>query len=193
VYWPCFKLHALSSTIWLNRSAKVCTKAANCPVSTCGGLLEMTNENGNHNVLPLDDPAFKWAWEIYKEADHLVHSCTTFFFAAQSFLVVAYSTFAVSRSNWKENQSIYVIAMGIIVFTGIVFSLVLWELNYTVTKRMKQKLRDPYLERNPLWKEYAQPGWLPARIIFGTIIPICLLLIWTGFGITTLLIARLPS
>ena len=42
------------------------------------GLVEMTNENGN-NGLPYDDPAFKWAWEIYKEADHLVHSRTTFF------------------------------------------------------------------------------------------------------------------
>jgi hypothetical protein len=83
--------------------------------------------------------------------------------------------------------------MGIIVFTGIIFSLILWELNYIVTKKMKQKLRDPYLERNELWKEYAQPGWLPARIIFGTVIPICLLLIWIGFGITTFLIARLPS
>ena len=40
----------------------------------------------------------KWAWEIYKEADHLVHTRTTFFFAAQSFLVLAYSTFAVSRN-----------------------------------------------------------------------------------------------
>ena len=97
------------------------------------GLVEMTNENGN-NGLPYDDPAFKWAWEIYKEADHLVHSRTTFFFAAQSFLVVAYSTFAVSRFNWKENQSIYIIAMAIIVFTGIIFSLILWELNYTVPK-----------------------------------------------------------
>jgi hypothetical protein len=41
--------------------------------------MEMTNENGNHNDLPSNDPAFKWAWEIYKEADHLVHSRTTFF------------------------------------------------------------------------------------------------------------------
>jgi hypothetical protein len=94
--------------------------------------MEMTNENGNHNDLPSNDPAFEWAWEIYKEADHLVHSRTTFFFAAQSFLVVA-------------------------------------------------------------WKEYAEPRWLPARIIFGTVIPVCLLLVWTGFGITTLLISRLPS
>lgn len=116
-----------------------------------------------------------------------------FFFAAHSFLVVAYSTFAVSRFNWKENQSSYIIAMGIIVFMGIIFSLILWELNYTLTKRMKESLRDPYLERNKMWKDYAEPRWLPARIIFGTVIPICLLLIWTGFGITTLLIARLPS
>jgi hypothetical protein len=89
------------------------------------GPMEMINENGNHNDLPYNDPAFKWAWEIYKEADHLVHSRTTFFFAAQSFLVVAYSTFAVNRFNWKENQGIYIIAMGIIVFTGIIFSLIL--------------------------------------------------------------------
>jgi hypothetical protein len=68
--------------------------------------MEMTNENGHHNDLSYNDSAFKWAWEIYKEADHLVHSRTTFFFAAQSFLVVAYSTFAVNRFNWKENQSI---------------------------------------------------------------------------------------
>jgi len=95
----------------------------------------MTNENGNHNDLPLDDPAFKWAWEIYKEGDHLVNNRTTFFFAAHSFLVVAYSTFAVSRFNWKENQSIYIITMGIIVFMGIIFSLILWKLNYTLTKR----------------------------------------------------------
>src|SRR5215813_15507116 len=115
------------------------------------------------------------------------------FFAAHSFLVVAYSTFAVSRFNWKENQSSYIIAMGIIVFMGIIFSLILWELNYTLTKRMKESLRDTYLERNKMWKDYAEPRWLPARIIFGTVIPICLLLIWTGFGITTLLIARLPS
>jgi len=115
--------------------------------------MEMTNENGNHNDLPYNDRAFKWAWEIYKEADHLVHSRTTFFFAAQPFLVVAYSTFAVNRFNWKENQGIYIIAMGIIVFTGIIFSLILWELNYTVTKRMKEKLRDPYLERDKTWKE----------------------------------------
>ena len=81
----------------------------------------MTNENGNHNDLTYNDPAFRWAWEIYKEAEHLVHSRTTFFFAAQSFLVVAYSTFAVNRFNWKENQGIYIIAMGIIVFTGIIF------------------------------------------------------------------------
>ena len=108
-------------------------------------------------------------------------------------MVVAYSTFAVARFNWKENQSIYIIAMAIIVFTGIIFSLILWELNYTLTKRMKQKLRDPYLERNELWKGYAEPRWLPARIIFGTVIPVCLLLIWTDFGITTFLIARLPS
>jgi len=40
---------------------------------------------------------------------------------------VAYSTFAVNRFNWKENQGIYIIAMGIIVFTGIIFSLILWE------------------------------------------------------------------
>src|SRR6516164_194828 len=85
--------------------------------------MEMINENGDHNDLPSDDPAFKWAWEIYKEADHLVHSRTTFFFVAQSFLVVAYSTFAVNRVNWKENQGIYIIAMCIIVFTGIIFSL----------------------------------------------------------------------
>jgi hypothetical protein len=115
-----------------------------------------------------------------------------FFFVAQSFLVVAYSTFAVNRFNWKENQDIYIFAMGIIVFTGIIFSLILWELNYTVSKRMKEKLRDPYLERDKVWKEYAEPRWLPARIIFGTVIPVCLLLIWTGFGITTLLISRLP-
>jgi len=153
--------------------------------------MEMTNEN--HNDLPYNDPALKWAWEIYKEGDHLVHNRTTFFFAAHSFLVVAYSTFAVSRFNWKENQSSYIIAMGIIVFMGIIFSLILWELNYTLTKRMKESLRDPYLERNKMWKDYAEPRWLPARIIFGTVIPICLLLIWTGFGITTLLIARLPS
>ena len=145
------------------------------------------------NDLPYDDPALKWAWEIFKEADHLVHSRTTFFFAAQSFLVVAYSIFAVSRFNWKENQSIYIIAMGIIVFMGVTFSLILWELNYTLTKRMKEKLRDTYLERNKMWKEYAEPRWLPARIIFGTVIPLCLLLIWTGFGITTLLISRLPA
>ena len=106
---------------------------------------------------------------------------------------MAYSTFAVNRFNWKENQSIYIIAMGIIVFTGIIFSLILWELNYTVAKRMKEKLRDPHLERDKMWKEYAEPRWLPARIIFGTVIPICLLLVWTGFGITTLLISRLPS
>jgi hypothetical protein len=116
-----------------------------------------------------------------------------FFFAAQSFLVVAYSTFAVNRFNWKENQSVDIIAMGIIVFTGIIFSLILWELNYTVTKRMREKLRDPYLDRDKTWKEYAEPRWLPARIIFGTVIPVCLLLVWTGFGITTLLISRLPS
>jgi hypothetical protein len=61
--------------------------------------MEVTNENGNHNDLSHDDPAFRWAWQIYKEADHLVHSRTTFFFAAQSFLVVAYSTFAVNRST----------------------------------------------------------------------------------------------
>ena len=157
------------------------------------GPMEMTNENGNHNDLPSNDLAFKWAWEIYKEADHLVHSRTTFFFAAQSFLVVAYSTFAVNRFNWKENQGIYIIAMGIIVFTGIIFSLILWELNYTITKRMKEELRDPYLDRDKMWKEYAEPRWLPARIIFGTVIPVCLLLVWTGFGITTLLISRLPS
>jgi hypothetical protein len=157
------------------------------------GLMEMTNENDDHNDLPYDDPAFKWAWEIYKEADHLVHSRTTFFFTAQSFLVVAYSTFAVSRFNWKENQSIYIIAMAIIVFMGVTFTLILWELNYTVTKRMKEKLRDPYLERNKMWQEYAEPRLLPARIIFGTVIPICLLLIWTGFGTTTLLISRLPA
>ena len=66
-------------------------------------------------------------------------------------------------------------------------------LDYTVTKRMKKRLRDPYLERDKMWKEYAEPRWLPARIIFGTVIPVCLLLIWTGFGITTLLISRLPS
>jgi len=155
--------------------------------------MEMINENGDHNDLPSDDPAFKWAWEIYKEADHLVHSRTTFFFVAQSFLVVAYSAFAVNRVNWKENQGIYIIAMCIIVFTGIIFSLILWELNYTVTKRMKEKLRDPYLERNKMWKEYAEPRWVPARIVFGTVIPVCLLLVWTGFGITTLLISRLPS
>jgi hypothetical protein len=53
--------------------------------------------------------------------------------------------------------------MAIIVFTGIIFSLILWELNYTLTKRMKEKLRDPYLERNELWKGYAEPRWLPAR------------------------------
>jgi len=106
---------------------------------------------------------------------------------------VAYSTFAVNRFNWKENQGIYIFAMGIIVFTGIIFSLILWELNYTVTKRMKEKLRDPYLERDKTWKEYAEPRWVPARIVFGTVIPVCLLLVWTGFGITTLLIARLPS
>jgi len=102
------------------------------------GPMEMTNENGNHNDLPDNDPAFKWAWEIYREADHLVHSRTTFFFVAQSFLVVAYSTFAVNRFNWKENQGIYIFAMGIIVLTGIIFSLILWEINYTVTKRMKE-------------------------------------------------------
>ena len=153
------------------------------------GPMEMTNENGNHNDLPDNDPAFKWAWEIYREADHLVHSRTTFFFVAQSFLVVAYSTFAVNRFNWKENQGIYIFAMGIIVLTGIIFSLILWEINYTVTKRMKEKLRDPYLERNKLWKEYAEPRWLPARIIFGTVIPVCLLLVWIGFGITTILIS----
>jgi hypothetical protein len=153
----------------------------------------MATENRDPNNLPYDDPAFKWVWEIYREADHLVHSRTTFFFAAQSFLVVAYSTFAVNRINWKANQNVYIIAMGIIVFTGIIFSLILWELNYTLTKRMKERLRDPYLEKNKLWKEYAEPRWLPARIIFGTIIPICLLLIWTGFGITTFLISRLPS
>ena len=28
------------------------------------GPMEMTNENGNHNDLPYNDPAFKWAWEI---------------------------------------------------------------------------------------------------------------------------------
>ena len=106
---------------------------------------------------------------------------------------MAYSTFAVNRFNWKENQGIYIIAMCIIVFTGIIFSLILWELNYTMTKRMKEKLRDPYLERNKMWKEHAEPAWLPARIIFGTVVPVCLLLVWTGFGITTLLISRLPS
>jgi hypothetical protein len=105
-----------------------------------------------------------------------------FFFVAQSFLVVAYSTFAVNRVNWKENPGSYIIAMCIIVFTGIIFSLILWELNYTVTKRMKEKLRDPYLERNKMWKEYAEPRWVPARIVFGTVIPVCLLLVWTGFG-----------
>jgi hypothetical protein len=68
--------------------------------------MEMTNENGNHNDLPDNDPTFKWAWEIYRQADHLVHSRTTFFFVAQSFLVVAYSTFAVNWFNWKENQSV---------------------------------------------------------------------------------------
>jgi hypothetical protein len=83
--------------------------------------------------------------------------------------------------------------MCIIVFTGIIFSLILWELNYTLTKRMKEKLRDPYLERNRLWKDYAETRWLPARIVFGTVIPVCLLLVWTGFGITTFLISRLPS
>jgi hypothetical protein len=118
--------------------------------------MEMTNENGNRNDLPDNDPAFKWAWEIYREADHLVHSRTTFFFVAQSFLVVAYSTFAVNRFNWKENQGIYIFAMGIIVLTGIIFSLILWEINYTVTKRMKERLRDPYLERDKMWKEYAE-------------------------------------
>ena len=102
---------------------------------------------------------------------------------------MAYSTFAVNRFNWKENQGIYIFAMGIIVLTGIIFSLILWEINYTVTKRMKEKLRDPYLERNKLWKEYAEPRWLPARIIFGTVIPVCLLLVWIGFGITTILIS----
>jgi hypothetical protein len=106
---------------------------------------------------------------------------------------VAYSTFAVNRFSWKEHQSIYIIAMGIIVFTGIIFSLILWELNYTITKRMKEILRDPYLERDKIWKEYAEPRWLPARIIFRTVIPICLLLVWTGFGITALLISSLPS
>src|SRR5262245_32518407 len=115
--------------------------------TSLNGLVEMINENGNHNDLPLDDPAFKWAWEIYKEGDHLVHNRTTFFFAAHSFLVVAYSTFAVSRFNWKEKKSIYIIAMGIIVFMVIIFSFFLWELNYTLTKRMKESLRDPYLER----------------------------------------------
>jgi hypothetical protein len=115
------------------------------------------------------------------------------FFRTKAQSVVAYSTFAVSRFNWKENQSIYIIAMGIIVFMGVTFSLILWELNYILTKRMKEKLRDPYLERNKMWKEYAKPRLLPARIIFGTVIPICLLLIWTGFGITTLLISRLPA
>ena len=140
--------------------------------------MEIANEN--RNDLPHDDPALRWAWEIYKEGDSLVHNRTSFFFAAHSFLVVAYSTFAVSRFNWKENQSIYIIAMGIIVFMGIIFSLILWELNYTLTKRMKKTLRDPYLERNKIWKDYAEPRWLPARIVFGTVIPICLLLIWIG-------------
>src|SRR5262245_29528850 len=46
-------------------------------INLINGLMEMTNEN--HNDLPLDDPAFKWAWEIYKEGDHLVHNRTTFF------------------------------------------------------------------------------------------------------------------
>jgi hypothetical protein len=46
------------------------------PVST----FRNDKRNGSHNDLPYDDPAFKWAWEIYKEADHLVHIRTTFFF-----------------------------------------------------------------------------------------------------------------
>ena len=121
----------------------------------------MTNENGNYNPLPYDDPAFKWAWEIYKEADHLVHSRTTFFFVAQSFLVVAYSAFAVNRVNWKENQGIYIIAMCIIVFTGIIFSLILWELNYTVTKRMKEELRDPH---SSAWLRTGRKSGMPSRM-----------------------------
>jgi len=123
--------------------------------------MEMTNENGDLNDLPSDDPAFKWAWEIYKEADHLVHSRTRFFFVAQSFLVVAYSTFAVNRVNWKENQGIYIIAMCIIVFTGIIFSLILWELNYTVTKRMKEELRDPH---SSAWLRTGRKSGMPSRM-----------------------------
>jgi hypothetical protein len=41
--------------------------------------MEMTNKDGSYNDPPYDDSAFKWAWEIYKQADHLVHSRTTFF------------------------------------------------------------------------------------------------------------------
>lgn len=75
---------------------------------------------------------------------------------------MAYSTFAVNRFNWKENQGVYIIAMGIIVFTGIIFSLILWELNYTVTKRMKEKLRDPYLEGTRRGRNMpSQDGYLP--------------------------------
>jgi hypothetical protein len=29
--------------------------------------MEVTNENGNQNDLPYDDPAFKGAWKIYKK------------------------------------------------------------------------------------------------------------------------------
>src|SRR5262245_31505646 len=79
--------------------------------------------------------------------------------------------------------------------------IIIWHLCDCASSRSQWKfslfalesLRDPYLGRNKMWKDYAEPRWLPARIIFGTVIPICLLLIWTGFGITTLLISRLPS
>src|SRR5262249_6424622 len=84
-----------------------------------------------------------------------------FFFVAQSFLVVAYSTFAVNRVNWKENQGIYIIAMCIIVFTGIIFSLILWELNYTVTKRMKEELRDPH---SSAWLRTGRKSGMPSRM-----------------------------
>src|SRR5262245_65433291 len=87
----------------------------NCPQNgstSLNGLVEMINENGNHNDLPLDDPAFKWAWEIYKEGDHLVHNRTTFFFAAHSFLGVAYSTLSLSRFTYTARQGTVYISSG---------------------------------------------------------------------------------
>jgi len=72
------RLHSITSSA---RPFANCNPDQSPPewINTINGLVEMTNENGNHNDLPLDDPALKWAWEIYKEGDHLVHNRTTFF------------------------------------------------------------------------------------------------------------------